>query len=102
MNTHEREPERDGDAGAEVEVGEADADRDELGDQRDEVRQAQVARAEPAPDAPVALQHELAVAAVRDRADAHRTSPAPTYAIANSTGISGTNNPSPYCAPSEA
>ena len=49
---HEHEPERGGDAGAEVEVGEADADRDELGDQRDEVREQQVAGAEPAPHLP--------------------------------------------------
>ncbi len=67
----EREPERDGDAGAEVEVGEPDADGDELGDERDEVGEREVGGAEPAPHATVALQHELAVAAVGDGADAH-------------------------------
>ena len=54
-----------------MEVGQPDADRDELGDERDEVGEGEIAGAEPAPDPAVALQDELAIATVGDRADAH-------------------------------
>jgi hypothetical protein len=67
----QHEAERHGHAGSEVEVGEPHADGDELGDQRDQVGQAEIARSEPAPQASVALEHQLAVAAVGDCADAH-------------------------------
>ena len=54
-----------------MEVGQPDADRDELGDERDQVGEGEIAGAEPAPHAAVALQHQLAIAAVGDGADAH-------------------------------
>ena len=68
----QHDPERGGDGRAEVKVGEADADRDELGDQRDEVREQQVDRRRTSPRrGPKRCSTSCAVAAVGDRADAH-------------------------------
>ena len=89
---HRRDP------GAEMEEGEADPDRDELGDQGDEVGEDEIAGREPAPQRPEALEHELAVATMGDRADPH------AHLLADDRHrelrtMNGRKNPSPYVAP---
>ena len=54
-----------------MEVGETDADRDELRDQGDQVGHDEVAGREPAPQLSEPLEHELAIATMGDRADPH-------------------------------
>ena len=53
---HQQKPEQHGDPGRQVEVGQTDAQGDELGDQGHQVGEHEVAGVEPAPDLAVALE----------------------------------------------
>ena len=62
---------RHGDVLGEAEVAEREAHADELGDDREEVEQEEVADREEPPEAPEALVDELRVTDAGDRAEAH-------------------------------